>query len=56
MPEVKFNSDELVPPSFVTEQFVLEILKSAEKDPELSVILFDYFSSDLANNNYSYSS
>lgn len=38
MPEVKYNSDELVPPVFINEQFVVDLLKSVEKDSDLKVI------------------
>lgn len=37
MSEPKYNSDELVPPSFLDEQFVVNLVKSAEKDPEIIV-------------------
>lgn len=38
MPEVKFNSDELVPPSFVDQQFVVDLVQKVEGDPKLKVI------------------
>lgn len=37
------NSDELVPPSFLTQDYFQEVLREIEKDPELKVN--GYFSS-----------
>lgn len=39
MSEDKFNQDELVPPSFVNEAYIVDILRQVEDDPELHVIL-----------------
>lgn len=33
----EFNSDELVPPSFMTEAYIVDILRQVEDDPELHV-------------------
>lgn len=38
MAEEKFNQDELVPPSFVNEAYIVDILRQVEDDPELHVI------------------
>lgn len=46
MPEVKYNSDELVPPAFINAQFVEDFIKSVEKDPELKVIKCSIENSD----------
>lgn len=37
MPESNFNQDELVPPSFLTEFYILDVLKTIENDHELHV-------------------
>lgn len=37
MPEAKYNQDELVPPSFINKEFVVDLVKSVESDPELQV-------------------
>lgn len=37
MSEAKFNQDELVPPSFLTEAYILDVLRKVEEDPELHV-------------------
>lgn len=37
MPEVKFNKDELVPPTFVDQQFIVDMVRGVEEDPELKV-------------------
>lgn len=37
MAEEKFNADELVAPSFMTEAYIVDILRQAEDDPELHV-------------------
>lgn len=37
MAEEKFNVDELVAPSFITEAYIVDILRQAEDDPELHV-------------------
>lgn len=33
----KYNSDELVPPSFVDQQFIVDLVRGVEEDPELKV-------------------
>lgn len=42
-PEVKYNQDELVPPTFLNQDFIITILKSVEEDPKLKVIKDTYF-------------
>lgn len=37
MAEEKYNTDELVPPSFMTEAYILHLLRQVEHDPELHV-------------------
>lgn len=33
----EFNSDELVPPSFITDKYTEDILRTVENDPDLHV-------------------
>lgn len=37
MAEEKFNQDELVPPSFITEAYIVDVIQKVEDDPELHV-------------------
>lgn len=37
MAEEKYNVDELVPPSFLTEAYIVDVLRQVEDDPELHV-------------------
>lgn len=42
----KYNRDELVPPSWLTEKYIRDLLVSMEKDPQLvvnikTVIIFE---------------
>lgn len=39
MAEEQFNQDELVPPSFMTETYIVDILRQVEDDPDLHVKL-----------------
>lgn len=46
MPEkAKYNADELVPPTFIDQQFVVDLVKSVEKDPEL-IVIYKYLRSN----------
>lgn len=38
MSDPQYNLDELVPPSFLNESYVLNVLKLVESDPELHVM------------------
>lgn len=38
----EFNLDELVPPSFMTEAYIVDILRQVEDDPDLHVIPSDF--------------
>lgn len=37
MAEEQYNSDELVPPSFISESYIVDVLRQVEDDPELHV-------------------
>lgn len=37
MSAVKFNRDELIPPSFLIESYICDLLKSADLDTEFQV-------------------
>lgn len=39
MAEEQFNQDELVPPSFMTETYIVDVLRQVEDDPDLHVKL-----------------
>lgn len=42
MEQEKFNVDELVPPSFITESYIVDILRKVEDDPDLHVRKYIY--------------
>lgn len=48
----QFNQDELVPPRFLTEKFILDMLRSSEKDPQLHVINYDIQPGSAAGDHY----
>lgn len=52
MSEPKYNSDELVPPSFLNEQFVVDLIKSVEKDPEVEVSSYEIKPGSSAGDHY----
>lgn len=52
MPEEKYNSDELVPPSFLTEQFILDRLREVENDPDLHLIDYSIKPGSAAGDHY----
>lgn len=37
----QFNKDELVPPQFLTEKFILDLLRTSEGDPHLHLINYE---------------
>ena len=48
----KFNKDELVPPSFLNDQFVVDIIKSAEEDPAIQLIRHEITPGSAAGDHY----
>lgn len=52
MAEEKYNEDELVPPSFLNEAFIVDALKKVENDPELHVINYSINPGSSAGDHY----